>query len=139
MLQSKLYPLILSHQSKGIAKHFYDAAFTRATRQLHEKLNEATRQRQGKQFNSTYDNSFFQRKEKRAAYYPQFCPGVVALNALGFNSQRLSWIPGQKLVLSFPVYFYHSSHIIYCCFQPARDWLTGPDHKYRTLAGTQAI
>ena len=25
----------------------------------------------------------------------------------------------------------------YCCFQPARNWLTGSDDKYRTLAGTR--
>ena len=25
----------------------------------------------------------------------------------------------------------------YCCFRPARNWLTGSDDKYRTLAGTR--
>ena len=27
----------------------------------------------------------------------------------------------------------------YCCFQPARNWLTGSDDKYRTLAGTRVL
>ena len=62
------------------------------------KLNEVTRQRHGKQFNTTKDNSFFQRKKKSAALggiqTHNTLPSRGALNQLSYQGNV--YIPDQS-------------------------------------------